>query len=411
MSHAVPPPDPSGIAGNLRLLPWWWVFRWAWLGEGIWVLYLTEERGITLGQVVLFEAVFAAVVVVGEVPTGMVADRFGRRASLVLGSVAVVAAFLAFGLSPFLWMLLVAYTLFGLSETLFSGADSAMLFDSLKAAGREDEFTRWNGRLNALLTGAIALWTVVGSIMVRWTPLTTPILLSAALSFPAVVMAWRLREPPRDDERHSYLETGRLALRNVARSRPLRSAIVLMAITTWSIALVSITQQIVIVRAGLPVWSVGLFVAGQMAMAALGSALAHRFGNALSVRRTFLWMPLLSTLALLAAVPQSIWLYPVFIFPAFGWNVMWPHFAEYLSHRAPDSLRATTISVASVIASAGAILVAPVLALGVDRLGLAEAITGASLVYALGVLAAYTAWSRAGDTAARPPAPSLADAA
>ncbi|PKN79660.1 MAG: hypothetical protein CVU47_10295 [Chloroflexi bacterium HGW-Chloroflexi-9] len=400
-SNASSPPR-SAMQRNLRLLPWWWVFRWAWLGEGIWVLYLTRERGLTLGQVLLFEAVFAAVVVLGEVPTGMLADRFGRRASLILGSVIVILGFLAFGLSPFIGVLLLAYALFGFSETLFSGADSAMLFDSLKGEGREDEFTAWNGRLNALLLGAIAAWTVIGSVMVRWTPLTTPILLSAALSLPAIVLAWRMHEPPRDDERHSYLQTGRLALSGVARSVALRSVIVLMALTTFSIALVGVTQQIMVVNAGMPLWSVGLFVALQMALAAFGSAVADRFGRWLTLRRTFLLMPLLSTLALLAVIPGSIWLYPLFIFPAFGWNVMWPHFADYLSRRAPDSLRATTISVASVVASAGSILVTPVVGLGVDRLGMATALTLTSLVYATAVLVAYLAWRRAGDLLARP---------
>lgn len=389
---------------NLRLLPWWWVLRWAWLGEGIWVLYLTRERGLTLGQVLLFEAVFAAVVVLGEVPTGMLADRFGRRASLILGSVIVILGFLAFGLSPFIGVLLLAYAFFGFSETLFSGADSAMLFDSLKSEGREDEFTAWNGRLNALLLGAIAAWTVLGSVMVRWTPLTTPILLSAALSLPAILLAWRMHEPPREGERHSYLQTGRLALSGVARSASLRSVIVLMALTTFSIALVGVTQQILVVDAGMPLWSVGLFVALQMAMAALGSAVADRFGRWLTLRRTFLLMPLLSTLALLAVIPGSIWLYPLFIFPAFGWNVMWPHFADYLSRRAPDSLRATTISIASVVASAGSILITPVVGLGVDRLGMATALSLTSLVYATAVFVAYLAWRRAGDLVAHPPA-------
>ena len=42
---------------NLRLLSWWWWSRWFWLGEGVWVVYLKEEHGITVGQVLLFEAV------------------------------------------------------------------------------------------------------------------------------------------------------------------------------------------------------------------------------------------------------------------------------------------------------------------------------------------------------------------
>ncbi len=279
---------PSPMQQNLRILPWWWVLRWVWLGEGIWVLYLTQERGISLGGVLLFEAVFSAVVICSEVPTGMIADRYGRRASLMVGSVCVVAAFFTFAVSPLLAFLLASYALFGMAETLFSGADSALLFDSLKAEGREHEFTAWNGRLNALIMGATAIFTIVGSIMVRWTPLSVPILLSAALSIPAIVLAWRMHEPPRDDERHSYLQTGRLGLLLVARSAPMRALIVLMAVTTLAISIMAITQQLVIVRHGMPVWTVGLFVAVQMAVGAVGSAFADRLGRRLTLRRTFL---------------------------------------------------------------------------------------------------------------------------
>ena len=97
---------------NLRLLPWWWMLRWAWFGEGIWVIYLTDERGLTLGEALIFEAVFSAVVIATELPTGMIADRFGRRVSLLIGTTSVVFAFLAFGTSSSLWVLLSAYAFF-----------------------------------------------------------------------------------------------------------------------------------------------------------------------------------------------------------------------------------------------------------------------------------------------------------
>ena len=82
-------PDAQTVAAverSLRLLPLWWVLRWAWLGEAIWVIYLIEDRGLTLGQVLLFDAVVFGVTVLAEVPTGVVADRYSRRLSMVLGS-------------------------------------------------------------------------------------------------------------------------------------------------------------------------------------------------------------------------------------------------------------------------------------------------------------------------------------
>ncbi|MGE3857932.1 MAG: hypothetical protein AB7G21_13325, partial [Dehalococcoidia bacterium] len=158
------PPD-HGMDQTLRLLPWWWVLRWVWLGEGVWVIYLTDDRGLTLGEVFLFQAVYSGFMVISEVPTGMFADHYGRRATMIAGSAIGVLAFFAFGLAPGILVLLVSYAMFALSDALFSGADSAMLFDSLKAAKRDGEFTRWQGRLNALIAAAIGLFTLAGSFM------------------------------------------------------------------------------------------------------------------------------------------------------------------------------------------------------------------------------------------------------
>ncbi|MEX2372867.1 MAG: MFS transporter, partial [Dehalococcoidia bacterium] len=209
--HIERPIDPAehpAMQRNLRILPWWWVLRWGWLGEGIWVIYLLEERGLTLGQVLLFEAVFSATVIATELPTGMIADRFGRRISLLLGSVAAVIGFLAFGAGTSMVILLAAYAFLGLAETGFSGADTAMLYDSLKATGQDRKFTRWHGRLNAVIALAIAGFTVVGSVMTLWLPLWVPLVLSAAVTLPAVFLALGFTEPPRSDERHTYLRTG-----------------------------------------------------------------------------------------------------------------------------------------------------------------------------------------------------------
>jgi MFS family permease len=382
---------------NLRLLPWWWVLRWVWLGEGIWVIYLTQERGLTLGQAFLFEAVFSAAVIATELPMGMVADRFGRRIALILGGFCVVFGFLAFGWGTSLYVLIAAYALLALAETNFSGADTAMLYDSLKATGRDRDFTVWHGRLNAIIAGAIGLFTILGSVMVRWWPLWTPILVSAVASAPAIILAWFMTEPPRDDERHAYLETGRLAIVLMVRTPAIWAATMLMTLTTQSIALVAVLQQQFLLNAGIPVWAVGLFVAVQMLVGAGASWISEPVGRRLTLRRVFWLMPVLSGVALLAATPGSIWLYPLFIFPAFGWNIMYPHFSDYVSRRVTDSLRATLISVTNSITAVTALVLVPLVGLAVDRLGFAEATLIASVVITVASGGFYAIWLRAGD--------------
>ena len=54
----------------------WWILRWSFLGEAVWVIYLINDRGLTLGQVLLFEAAFQA----------YQHERMNRSARVVLSS-------------------------------------------------------------------------------------------------------------------------------------------------------------------------------------------------------------------------------------------------------------------------------------------------------------------------------------
>lgn len=390
---------PTGMRRNLRILPWWWVLRWMWLGEGIWVLYLTEERGLTLGQALVFEALYAAVVVITELPTGMIADRFGRRVSVIAGTAFVAIGFLAFGAGSGFALLLGGYALLAIAETSFSGADTALLYDSLRANGRGEDFTRWHGRMNAVAFGVIAIFTIAGSLMVRWWPLWTPIILSGVLTIPIIGLACLLKEPPRSDERHTYLGTGRAAIVLVGRTPALLAAMVLVTVTTQSLVLVAVLQQRFLLDAGIPLWAIGPMVAIQLAAAAAGSWLSEPIGRWLTLPRTFLLMPLLCSAALLAAAPGTAWLYPLFIVPSIGWNVMFPPFTDYLARRVPDSLRATSMSIASAVSGVTAIAGMPLVGTSIDHLGF-----GPTVVMTAGTLAsiatvAYVVWSRAGGAA------------
>jgi MFS family permease len=387
---------------TLRILPWWWVLRWVWLGEGIWVIYLTDDRGLTLGEVFLFQAVYSGFMVVSEVPTGMFADHYGRRATMIAGSAIGVLAFFAFGLAPGILVLLVSYAMFALSDALFSGADSAMLFDSLKAAKRDGEFTRWNGRLNALTAGAIGLFTLGGALMTRWVPLAWPMVLSGVLTIPSIVLAWRMKEPPREGERTPFLETGRASIVLVLRSPALWSSTLLMAVTTIAIMTMAQAMQPIVVGYGMPVWAVGIFVAVQMIVAALGSWVADGAGRLVPLRHLLWAAPAGSALALIAGASEVIWLFPLFILPGIGWNVLWPHFAEFVARRAPDQQRATVISIANLAASIAVVIASPLTGLAVDRLGLAPALIGVALTLTAVTALAYLAWWRAGDHQAEP---------
>lgn len=384
---------------NLRLFPWWWAARWIWLGEGIWVVYLIQERGLTLGEVLLFQAIHSAMVIASEVPTGMMADRWGRRLSVILGSAVAVSAMLTFGLSHSMALLLVSYALFAVADALFSGADSAILFATLKGLGRDVEFTRWQARAQVIGGGSQGVLTLIGALLVRWVPLPVPFLISGVASISGIVLAFALTDPPREGERHSFTRIGGEAVRHVLGRRTLFTAAVLMGLVTVAIHTMGITMQPVALSYGVPVWSLGIFVGAQLGFSALSAAIADRLGRRTGLVAIFLTMPLVSAFALLGGVGGLIWLYPIFILPSLGWNVLWPYIADYIARRVEDNVRATALSVASVIVHLMTIAILPLFGLAIDRRGLDTGLTVAALSIALTSLAVFAVWWRAGDHA------------
>jgi DHA3 family tetracycline resistance protein-like MFS transporter len=107
----------------------------------IYVLYF-RYYNITLFEVALLAAVFEAAVLISEIPTGLIADRFGRKLSVVLGFACFTISGLMFILFRSLTGFLVAEILFGIAEAFISGAAEALAVDSLPGDDRQGSL-RW----------------------------------------------------------------------------------------------------------------------------------------------------------------------------------------------------------------------------------------------------------------------------
>jgi DHA3 family tetracycline resistance protein-like MFS transporter len=104
----------------------------------IYVLYFRHYQ-INLFQIGLLAAVFEASILIFEMPTGLLADIYGRRISIILSAVVSLISGLVFVSFPFLTGFIVAEILCGLGETFRSGALEAWLVDSLKHEGKEEQ--------------------------------------------------------------------------------------------------------------------------------------------------------------------------------------------------------------------------------------------------------------------------------
>ena len=165
----------------------------------IWMVYLIDGRGMSLTQVALMESLFWLTLVIAEVPTGAIADRWGRRTSLFLGACGFTIASVAFAFSATYPMLMLSYAIMATSMTLYSGAGHALLFDTLRQLGRTNEYEKHVGRSEAGAFAAMLVATMLGGPLAALVGFSNTILIGASAMAVAAVFALMLREPPRSE--------------------------------------------------------------------------------------------------------------------------------------------------------------------------------------------------------------------
>jgi MFS family permease len=125
--------------------------------------YLYRVR-LDYGRMFALEAVFSASIMLLEIPTGIVADRWGRKVSLAWGSGLLALSFLAFGVFKDFWILLAAEIVCALGMTLVSGADKALLYETIQKEGSGEESTTIFARYEAAGTAGMFIAFPAGSL-------------------------------------------------------------------------------------------------------------------------------------------------------------------------------------------------------------------------------------------------------
>jgi len=178
------------------------------------VPFFLHRAGLDYTRMFLLEACFSFGMIVLEIPTGVVADRFGRKFSLISGCIAFAGGFFLFGITVNYSLLLAGELICALGMSLISGADRALLYEVLKDSGNETKAAEINARYDA--AGSIALFLAfpAGTLFASsgWIPYTDALGLvmtatAAMIILGGTVLFW-IREPARVRNAGSALRAG-----------------------------------------------------------------------------------------------------------------------------------------------------------------------------------------------------------
>jgi MFS family permease len=360
-----------------------------------------QSRGLDMQQIFALQAIFAAVILITEVPSGYAADLLGRKPTLLAGAVVagIGHTILVFA-DGFMGLALFEVAL-GVSASLISGSDIAILYDSEAVLGRsEEEQRKVVGRLYSVRTFSEAIAAVVCSLLLL-ASLELVVYVQALVGWIPLLLAVRLVEPPvvRLEQSGHFRNMAQICRHMVSHSRVLR--LTFLALCVWSLTTfyaVWLIQELW-QQQGIALELFGYLWAALTAIAAMAGRWAHvaeaRLGTS-GVLVLIGVLPALGYLGLDLLGPVGAFLASGSFFLARGVGMV--VLRDALNRRVPGHYRATANSLASFGFRAAFIVTGPVVGQVLDLWGMSTTLwllAGATLVIFAGLLLPLLAAARA----------------
>lgn len=371
------------------------VAKWMNLVMPIIVLFY-QSNGLTMQDIFTLKAIYSIALMVLEIPTGYFADVAGRKTSIFLGSLFGFAGYMIYATSSGFWEFVVAETVLGTGMSLVSGADSAMLYDSLSTAGKQSKYTRYEGRIISLGNFAEALAGIVGGI-IAVVSLRMPFFIQSGVAFLAVPAALMLREPPVRGplRKPGFRDIGSIVMLVMRGDRRLFWNTMFSAMTGVSTLTMAWFVQPWMIGTGIRISLFGVVWAALNLTVGLTAMVAWRIDDWLGARKTTIlftftlitgwfglaltvagWLPAGDMLLITAGLVFLLLFYS-------GRGVATPTLRNYINIITSSDIRATVLSVRNFLIRGFFAILGPLFGYLTDAISLAVALGAAGVIFSL----------------------------
>ncbi len=353
-----------------------------------------QSKGLSMQDIFVLEAIFAAGVVALEVPSGYIADIWGRRRALIIGSAAWLLAGLLLLIAEGFWTLVIFEMSCAVAISLLSGSNVALLYDSLLAIGAEEsEKTKAIGQMAAARSMSQAVASVGASVLVLFS--FEHVLWGQALygSIP-LLLAFSLVEAPRVVSEQSHganLRSVTIEIRKSANTKAALMALTLLGTSTFYVVWI---YQDYWAQGGIGLaWFGYLFAAYNVSMA-LVSQRASSWLRTLGYRGVLFFMCFAPSVTYLvmgtitpwlqSSWPSAIWLGVLIgFFTQLSRGLQVVVLTNQLNSGIASDFRATVNSLASFAWRAIFIVTGPIVGWGIDAYGNHAVLTALGLIFLL----------------------------
>lgn len=292
------------------------------LDRALFLVYMTQ-RGLDVQQAALCEGIFQLAVVVFEVPTGWVSDRFGRKISIGCGIALLGLYHLAMLAAGDFAAFAAVMALCALAMTFLSGSDTSLLYEMVERTEGRERYLSFSSKALAGQQALLGISAVIGSLLAGWS-WTALYLIMAVFSVVQLALLALVREPEGAAQTAANEASGEAAADSTAPKTASTRGLLLRA-THWTtfapawlfvgfLAVTSVLDQsamsyamsssMILDQVGVALPLIGLFSGASqlinVAAYACSDRLAQRFGR----RRVFVWS-LIALVVVFALLPVA----------------------------------------------------------------------------------------------------------
>ena len=335
-----------------------------------WILFFIQN-GLSLLQIGLLESIFHGTSLLCEIPSGMLADRFSYKTNLYLARLSSIGSsiLILFGQGNF-WIYAIAMMVNAWSYNFDSGTSTAFLFDSAVEAGQKDRYLQISSFLSGVAEVTRTLGTVVAGFFIHGA-LAWTYYIAIGLSLLSILLIFLMKEPESKSDERSHLTLKRI-LEVVKQEWQEKPVLFYWMLTYQLVGTIMCMfyfyyQQKI---SDLASWQVSLIMLIGSGFNLLAVYLASQIGKKWNSNQVFPILVALTGLALLLVGVKTPFSYlSVYLLTNALYAVYQPIYYNDLQAYLPSSVRATMLSINSMMFSLSMIVIFPLTGWLIDTCG------------------------------------------
>jgi MFS family permease len=325
-------------------------------------------------EVGLLESIFHITSFVFEIPSGALADRFTYRTNLFLSRFFSIVSALIMIFAGSFWLFALGMMTNALSYNFNSGTDEAILYESVVASGKKGRFLKVNSFRSGLFELTLALGTMIAGLFVH-SGMYKVYIISIALSLISILLIVLTKEPDDQVKQKSEQQTFGLIFSTVKKelktNRGLFEVMVIFSLISSFLAIYYMYFQNQV--AHLPGWKISLMMGVSTVVQVTFAWAAAIVGERFSVFKMIPFITSVSAILMLASFTNKFAvLLATFILTNGLYAMLVPIFDNYFNMEISSNVRATLISINSMLYSLSMIVVFPLTGFFIEKLNFAK---------------------------------------